>query len=74
MKLSAIIEGLQILARHSGDGENLVDAEDGGISVEPTTTFLTPVEVERMKELGWVQGWHRDVPVYDPGEIWAAHV
>ena len=80
MKLSAFIEGLQILKPHYKDGDGYeIGAEHDQFYAYQTETPLTDEEVARMRELGWFQP---EVPEdddenpgpYDPEEGWSAFV
>lgn len=79
MKLNDFIAGLEILKPHynGGDGYH-IGAEHDIFYCYQTDTPLSPEEVKRMEELGWLQ---EEVSVdgewkaehYDPEESWAAY-
>lgn len=82
MKVSDVIAGLQILQPYYMDpgGYNVGSGHDT-IYAYPTRRPVSPDDVARMVELGWIQeevnrGGDDDFRAehYDPGEPWAAYL
>ena len=73
MKLSAFIEGLQVLKQHFvGEDGYHIGAEYDQFYVYQTETALTEAEVAHMRKLGWFQPELGPDAPYNPQEGWSA--
>lgn len=75
MKLSAFIDGLNILRPHYNDGDGYhIGAEHDQFFAYATKTPLSDAEVARMLELGWFQPDSKKDTPYSPEDGWSAFV
>lgn len=72
--MSEVIEGIQILQKYFDKDEHNIAGEYKNIYVDPTDKPISPEDLDRVYELGWVQDEvkldeNRDYP-YDPELGW----
>jgi len=75
MKLSNLIEGLQILSKYYRDDGSHIGAEHDELYAYETHRRLEPDDVDRMAELGWIQhdvNWEGPES-YDQTASWVAY-
>lgn len=75
MKMSNIIEGLQILSKYFDDKEGFrMGAEHDIIYVYSTDSPVMQEDLDRLEALGWMQPEVDDGEPYDSDESWGAYV
>lgn len=78
MKMSEVVQGLQILQKYFHEDEYNVMAEHDQIYVNMTDKPLSPENLKTLFQLGWFQpGAEEDEDgyrVYDPELGWTAYV